>query len=1292
MSKLRMGSLVAGAALLVLVLSACDPGKASVVTSDATTFAQAGAIAMVPGGGEYVVDPVDCVIRKIDTQGVTTTVVGTGTCGYSGDGGPATAAEIDPGDDIFAAATGHVALDSSGNLYFTDSSNARIRKVDTSGTITTIAGDGSGLGLGWFPSDVCSGTTAYAGGITVTPDGTVYVACPYGIGKVRPDGTLQQVLAANPSALTSDANGILYFGDYFNERIQSFDPSTGTVTTISDFSASLGAGSQQAIATDLAVGADGTVFAAFGPITFIDGCTVEYCASYYTADLQIVTRIENGVPVRIAGTGDPDPATGAQTGYGRDLSLTPYGIAVSGAGGLLISSGHTVYRIDDAAKAGPDSGSDCSADFHAGADFSGQDLSGKKLTRCDLSGIDFTNANFAGADLTNSDLSSSTLTGATFTGAILTNTRGTSVVGTPATMPPGFAVVGGTLVGPGVDLSNQNLDDLDFSGLNVAGANLSGAHLLRTSFVGADLTGANLSAANLQLTDFTGANLTGADLENVAGASGCVARGADFTNADLTNAHMGQGTYLCGPVFTGANVAGADLTGLQSSAPELLLKSGGITGTPQLPAGMKLVDGYLVGKYTDLTGADLTGADLSSTALDGSDFTGATLTNANLSHVHAWFTVFTGADLTGANLDAASLSFAELTGADLSEASAVGIFSDTLEGTAAAALPTGISYPHNSTAYLVGPGVKLNGDDLTGLDLSGIDLTGADLTSVRMNDANVSGTNFTSATVTRLQAANVTGVAVGLPSPWVQRGGIFIGPTANLRGRILDGIDVTGVDFSQVSLEQAAVKNLDLSGVDLSTVTFKGAYLTNVNLSGANLSNVNLTYGSLSNVDLHGATVQGTNFSYASVTGLHADVIVGIVGALPTGWKQRGSLLVGPGAALAGTDLSGVDLSHLSLDSSDLAGADLSNADLTDTRLNGSDLTGTNFTGANLTDAGVWQTTVTDATFAGATVTGLSGSMVIGSPASLPAGWSFVAQTLMGPGANLQWTDLTGADLTGVDLTGADLSAANLAGTNFAGTDLTGARAIGVRGAPINVPSPWHFVVGASTTLVGPGANVTGADLSNANLTGLDLAGADLTNSYLANTILSGATLDGVTSSGLKGTPAALPTGWKLIGGFLVGKGAQVPGVNLSLQNLSGMDLSGADLSGASLSYANVTGANLTGTNLQGASLNRLNARNITGTPVNLPAGWTARSGFLFGPTANLINANLTGLNLSGLTLTGTRLDSALLGGANLAGTTFATSTGTPTGGSTATYANTTCPDAAIATSPATCVGHGFGS
>ena len=72
-------------------------------------------------------------IRKISPAGIITTIAGTGVSGYSGDGGPATDAEIGPWFSCLV-------VDDTGNIYFADLYNDVVRKIDTSGIITTVAG------------------------------------------------------------------------------------------------------------------------------------------------------------------------------------------------------------------------------------------------------------------------------------------------------------------------------------------------------------------------------------------------------------------------------------------------------------------------------------------------------------------------------------------------------------------------------------------------------------------------------------------------------------------------------------------------------------------------------------------------------------------------------------------------------------------------------------------------------------------------------------------------------------------------------------------------------------------------------------------------------------------------------------------------------------------------------------------------------------------------------------------------------------------------------------------------
>ncbi len=85
-------------------------------------------------GNIYITDSVCHCIRKVDTDGIITTVAGNGTAGYSGDGGLAT--------DAMLRYPETVAVDAAGNIYIADFYNFRVRKVDTGGIITTVAGNG----------------------------------------------------------------------------------------------------------------------------------------------------------------------------------------------------------------------------------------------------------------------------------------------------------------------------------------------------------------------------------------------------------------------------------------------------------------------------------------------------------------------------------------------------------------------------------------------------------------------------------------------------------------------------------------------------------------------------------------------------------------------------------------------------------------------------------------------------------------------------------------------------------------------------------------------------------------------------------------------------------------------------------------------------------------------------------------------------------------------------------------------------------------------------------------------
>ena len=92
-------------------------------------------VAVDASGNLFIADTSNNRIRKVDPNGFVTTVAGNGTYGYAGDGGAATNASLDYPQGV--------AVDTSGDLFIADTDSHRIRKVDPNGLITTVAGNGT---------------------------------------------------------------------------------------------------------------------------------------------------------------------------------------------------------------------------------------------------------------------------------------------------------------------------------------------------------------------------------------------------------------------------------------------------------------------------------------------------------------------------------------------------------------------------------------------------------------------------------------------------------------------------------------------------------------------------------------------------------------------------------------------------------------------------------------------------------------------------------------------------------------------------------------------------------------------------------------------------------------------------------------------------------------------------------------------------------------------------------------------------------------------------------------------
>jgi len=146
-----------------------------------------------------------CEILRRTPSGLWSSVAGTGVCGFSGDGGHATSAEI--------SGNGGIAFDSKGNLYFADTGNHRIRRVDRNGIITTVAGTGTA----GFAGDNGPGTKAelqFPRGLAMSSSGFLYIAedaddslTPSNSGRVRLlqiyDGTITTLVNSQTPIHTS---------------------------------------------------------------------------------------------------------------------------------------------------------------------------------------------------------------------------------------------------------------------------------------------------------------------------------------------------------------------------------------------------------------------------------------------------------------------------------------------------------------------------------------------------------------------------------------------------------------------------------------------------------------------------------------------------------------------------------------------------------------------------------------------------------------------------------------------------------------------------------------------------------------------------------------------------------------------------------------------------------------------------------------------------------------------------------------------------------------------------------
>jgi Gluconolactonase len=296
----------------------------------------------------YIADTGNNRIRKIDGSDNISTVTGNGTGDYDGDGGAAIEAEINSPHDVTVY---------SGNIYIADYQNACIRMVNSSsGKISTIAGIGSQAG---FDNDGNSAVTAklnYPSGVAVDGSGNIYIAdtVNHRIRKINVSGDISTVAgngtagysgddgpAVNaelnyPVDIAVDNAGNLYIADNKNNRIRKVDISSQNISTIAGTGKSDFAG-DGGVATDAALNSP-------------RGIAVDSAGNIYIADTNNhrIRKVDSvsGYISTIAGNGnlgfrgDNGHATGARLSY-------PAGVAVDASGNLYIADtgNHRIRKV-----------------------------------------------------------------------------------------------------------------------------------------------------------------------------------------------------------------------------------------------------------------------------------------------------------------------------------------------------------------------------------------------------------------------------------------------------------------------------------------------------------------------------------------------------------------------------------------------------------------------------------------------------------------------------------------------------------------------------------------------------------------------------------------------------------------------------------------------------------------------------------------------------------------------------------------------------------------------------------
>ena len=360
--------------LLAVALSVCGHASAQIIETvvggnvrDGGPASEAALnapyhLAVSPSGELYITDSLNHRVRRVDPgTGLISTVAGTGESGYSGDGGPATAARL--------RSPQGVAVDAAGNVLISEYGNGVIRRVDRgSGTITTIAGTGAS-GFGGDGGPATQARFNGPSGMAFTPSGDLLVADTVNRRVRRISGGVVSTLAGTgadsstgdggpataasfrgPAAVLVLASGDILVADAFGNTVRRIAASTGAI------SAFAGNG------TSGSAGDNGPATAA--SMNYPYALAADLVGNVLIADRinTRIRRVSGGTISTITGpsaalpSGDGGPASAAAVGYVSGLAVGPAGetYVADQSGRVRVISGFTtvISRLVGPAAAG----------------------------------------------------------------------------------------------------------------------------------------------------------------------------------------------------------------------------------------------------------------------------------------------------------------------------------------------------------------------------------------------------------------------------------------------------------------------------------------------------------------------------------------------------------------------------------------------------------------------------------------------------------------------------------------------------------------------------------------------------------------------------------------------------------------------------------------------------------------------------------------------------------------------------------------------------------------------------